>query len=212
MPIYYHQKIDMLYELVVWQITEPLKQLEAQIKWHPSDTSKYQNIKLDEQKREFLALRLCLKQVFGSNPEVFYLENGKPYLDNTVAQSISFSHTKGYAAIVVSTKKMVGIDLEHFRPSIQKLKHRILRPEEKQVLQRDNEVDQLLQYWGAKECMIKVCGNKNLDAQKHLRVAPYLHKPNTSTKGLLLVETKADHFTIHFKKLGNLYTAIAYKE
>jgi phosphopantetheinyl transferase len=212
MPIYHREEINQHLTVLIWKIEESLEYLEKQVIWHPSDKAKYATINHPEKKREFLALRLCLIAYFAQNPEVFYHPNGKPYLDATLARSISFSHTRGFAAMAVSTSLEVGLDLEHYRPAIVKLKNRILRKEEKYVLEAQTEVDHLLYYWGAKECLIKICGNKQLDAQAHLRIAPFMFSENCTTRGIIAFNNLHHSHIIYCKKLGALYLTYAWKE
>lgn len=212
MPIYHYEKINNHLEVLIWKIEEPLKSMESAVTWHQSDAAKYTKLRHEEKKREFLALRLCLKHHFGQNPEVYYHPSGKPYLAKSLAHTISFTHTKNFAAIAISHDLEVGIDLEHHRPAIVKLKQRILRKEEQRVVLRATEVEHLLFYWGAKECLIKICGNKQLDAQRHLRIAPFMFAPNCTTKGILAFNNTHQSFTVYCKQIANLYLTFAWKE
>ncbi len=212
MPIHHRQRINAHLQLLVWKIDEPLAWFEQHVQWHQSDKKKYEGLKHVEKKREFLALRCCLKEHFGQNPEVLYQPNGKPYLHNKYRTLLSFTHTKGFAAAAFSRHLPVGIDLEHHRPAIRKLENRILRPEEQKVLCDESRIEHLLFYWGAKECIIKITGDKSLDAKENLRIAPFTYRENTFSHGLLVHKGTHIRYSIYFRKLDQLYLTFGWEE
>ena len=54
--------------------------------------------KNESRRAEWLAVRLLVKELFGSECEVAYHPTGRPYLKHGTAH-ISISHTKGFAAV-----------------------------------------------------------------------------------------------------------------
>ncbi len=66
----------------------------------------------ENRKREWLTVRVLLKEMLGEEKEILYTSTGKPYLSDNSYQ-ISISHTKGLVAIALHSKMKVGIDIEH---------------------------------------------------------------------------------------------------
>ncbi len=210
MPLFTQIKVNNHIHVVVWQISEPLQALENQIVWKTSDQTKYAIIHHEEKKREFLALRCCLKHFLGTNPAVFYEPSGKPYLKNN--WNISFSHTTGYAAVAFSENLNVGVDLEHPRKNIERISAKFLRKEELAVIEAQNNIEHLLFMWGIKECVVKITGNKKLSFKNNIRIAPFSYTPNGCTSALLNSDNAYLNHTFYFKKYDNLFLTFGWQQ
>ncbi len=82
---------------------------------------------------------------------VFHLENGQPALTNLPNLNISVSHSKGWFAVYVSTKK-VGVDIEVPKENIDKGKDYFLNHSESL---KNFSKQQLAIVWGSKEAFFK---------------------------------------------------------
>lgn len=210
MPLFQQIKINNHIHVVIWQITEPLQELESQVTRNTSDSEKYATLNHVEKKREFLALRCCLKHFLGHNPEVFYKTNGKPYLKDNL--NISFSHTNGYAAVAFSKNLNVGVDIEHPRKNIERISAKFLRKEELAVVKDQNKMEHLLFMWGIKECVIKITGNKKLSFKNNIRIAPFPYVSNGHTSALLHTGNRYINHTFYFKKYENLFLTFGWQQ
>ena len=78
--------------------------------------------------------------------------HGKPYLVNMPFQ-ISMSHSFDYAAVMISRKNPVGIDIELIKEKVENvLPEKFMRPEEMDFIAKDeNRIQQLYVCWCAKE-------------------------------------------------------------
>ena len=81
--------------------------------------------KSEGRKSEWLSVRVLLKELTGSEPDILYHDNGAPYLPES-SLHISISHTKGFAAVLLSPNKPVGIDIEYRSERIHRIKSRFL--------------------------------------------------------------------------------------
>lgn len=104
------------------------------------------------------ASRLLLAKMLGEMPEVSKDENGKPLLPNHPYE-LSISHTDGYAAILLGNGSL-GVDVQHFKPNVLKVRDRFLDENELQMAQ-DIEATTLL--WAAKEAIYKYNALPGLD-------------------------------------------------
>src|SRR5690606_1163940 len=118
MPLYQRFNISESSSIIIWKIEETEDELMLGIEMHASDKERFQQFTNPKKRNEFLALRQCLVEYFGQNPEVHYNKDGNPFLKN--GYHISFSHTDGYAGMIVCDKNPVGIDLELFRERIKR--------------------------------------------------------------------------------------------
>lgn len=193
----------------IWKLEETADQLLEGIKLHDSDRRKYKSLNHIEKQREFLGLRHCLKEHFGENPPVFYQKNGKPFLKS--GQKISFSHTKGYSSMIISDLQEVGIDLELYRPGIKKVARKFMREEESRSLREESEVEHLLTYWGAKEVMVKITGNRRLHFREELRVRPFSYGPFQKTGGSIYKDGREIPVRIFSKEVGELYVSLGWE-
>ena len=126
----------------------------------------------ENRKREWLSVRVLLKELLGEEKEILYNSLGKPYLsDNSFYLSIS--HTKGYAAIIINKENEVAIDIEKISTRVQNISQKFVNDEEESALSTSNEVIHLLLYWSAKESLFKILGVENVDFKQHLHIRPF---------------------------------------
>jgi 4'-phosphopantetheinyl transferase EntD len=129
----------------------------------------------EHRRREWLAVRVLLKQTLGEEKEIRYTALGKPYLaDNSYF--ISISHTKGYVAIAVNKEHPVGVDIEYRSPRVEKIRSRFMSAEEENHLSTTNPSLHLLLHWSAKETLYKILEDIHVDFQAHLHIEPF--EPN----------------------------------
>lgn len=140
--------------------------------------------------RELVAAMLQYKTSIGESSrtdepvEITHEESGKPVLDGW---HISISHTKGYAAVLLSKSHEVGIDIEYVSERVKRIADRFLRPDE----QAENTTDLLL-HWCAKEAIYKLYSELDLTFQQMKIVdlqpqSDFFHVENESKNGLVSV-------------------------
>lgn len=209
MPLLKTLQIGTVATIILWKIEEQEEQMLDEIILHGSDKKKYGSIRNPVKKREFLALRCCLKKYFGENPEVRYQESGKPFLQN--GKFISFSHTHGYAGMIISEKLPVGIDLESHRKGVLRIARKFMREEEQYSVRDETKVEQVIHYWGAKEVMVKITGNRRLNFKKELKVAPFVHTAFSETTGLIRTKDYTKRVKLYFKTIDNLHLSFGWE-
>ena len=137
------------------------------------------------------------------------MENGKPFLDQQ--EKISFSHTRGYSSIIISRSLEVGLDLELYRPGIRKVARKYMRDEESKTLEDETDVEHLLAYWGAKEVMVKITGNRRLDFRRELRVSPFTYRPFQRINGFIYRDGEEKRVRIYTQEVGDLYVTLGWE-
>ena len=166
MPFFYQQNINETAHLAIWSIQEPASFFET-------DLQLAIPIANEERRIQHLAVRLLFKLMMPAADlsQLVLADNGKPYLLGLPFQ-FSFSHCKGYAACAIDDQS-IGIDIEIIHPRIIKVAHKFLNDQEKTMIARLDEKDQLNQMaflWAAKEAMYKKYEQLGIDFAKDFNI------------------------------------------
>jgi 4'-phosphopantetheinyl transferase EntD len=122
--------------------------------------------------REWLSVRVLLKNLLGEEKQILYTDSGKPYLADA-SYHLSISHTKGYAAVIVDENDPVAIDIEHISPRVERIRSRFMSPEEEAHLSAIHPVVHLLLHWSTKETLYKYLNEKDINFQSQLHIPPF---------------------------------------
>ena len=171
MPLIHHQQLNAFTKIGVWHITE------AEIfflQYVPLQRS----ITHPNKRLQHLAGRFLLRELFPHFPLslIQIADTRKPFLEDE-AFHFSISHCGDYAAAIVSTKDRVGVDIEIPHQKIEKIQHKFLSDEEKELLinTHQNRIEILTMAWSMKEAMFKWYGLGEVDFIKHMQILT-LHK------------------------------------
>ena len=174
MPNYVHHT----YEgggIAIWHITETADELYALLGTHRYDTQLAEK-KNESRRAEWLAVRLLVKELFGSEAEVAYHPTGRPYLKNSTTH-ISISHTKGFAAVAYHHRAPLGMDIEYLSSRVERIASRFTtRAEASYIDRHDESVRQMyhLINWSAKETLYKLFDSPSMaEFKEAFHIAPY---------------------------------------
>ncbi|MFC2176629.1 4'-phosphopantetheinyl transferase family protein [Bacteroidota bacterium] len=141
------------------------------------------------------ASRLLLAEMLGEMPLIIKDNHGKPLLPKSTLQ-VSISHTDGYAAILLGKDKL-GVDVQHYKPNVLKVRDRFLDENEQQMAQ-DLELTTL--FWAAKEALYKYNAKPGLD----FRDAMTIHSIAPSVMSAsFLYQGKETRLQLGWRKLEN---------
>lgn len=160
-------------------------------------------LKAENRKKEFLGLRVALKHCLkGQEKQIGYTEKGKPVLaDNS--SKISFSHCKGWVAVITHPVLEVGIDIENPNEKLKTLYKRFLCEEELQDYLKDENFDYLRIIWSAKEALFKIIGDEAVNFARQLQILPFQVETEGDVTGIHRPTGK--NFNIHYL-LNDSYT------
>lgn len=119
---------------------------------------------------ERLCTRALLQRLTGLTG-VDYHPSGSPFLTGD-SRHISISHTKGYAAVIVSTER-TGIDIERYSDRVARVAPRFMHSDEQALPYLGTDVWSLLLHWSAKETLYKFLDTEGTDLKEHLRISPF---------------------------------------
>nr|WP_303117955.1 4'-phosphopantetheinyl transferase family protein [uncultured Prevotella sp.] len=151
--------------LGLWQMDESPEQLfdlyPHLLPYRSSLDDKYKN---DGRKLEFLAIRALMYEMLRVNGaskgllshagDFTHNGQGKPLFRG---YHVSISHTKGYAALILSKKSEVAVDIEYMSDRVERIASKFLRKDE-----RADSLDAKLVHWCAKETVFKLFSEENL--------------------------------------------------
>ena len=120
---------------------------------------------------EELAVYSLLWKMAGSPLTITHNAVGKPFVNGW---HISISHTKGYAAVIISPTVEVAIDIEYRSNRVNRVANRFIRSDE----EAPDIIGQLIN-WCAKETLYKYCSTQNLQYFE-MKVASSDHPPLVS--------------------------------
>lgn len=161
--------------LGLWQMDESPEQLfdlyPHLLPYRSSLDDKYKN---DGRKHEFLAIRALMYEMLRVNGaskgllshagDFTHNGQGKPLFRG---YHVSISHTKGYAALILSKKSEVAVDIEYMSDRVERIASKFLRKDE-----RADSLDAKLVHWCAKETVFKLFSEENL-LFEDMRVKPF---------------------------------------
>ena len=119
---------------------------------------------------QHLAGRYLLQWLFPDFPIhlVQIADTRKPFLESE-SHHFSISHCSDYAAVIVSTVKRVGIDIELHSERILSVQHKFLNETETVMEHEVGSIYPTL-VWSVKEAMYKWYSLGEIDFQEHLQV------------------------------------------
>ena len=172
MALYLRKKLDNKAEIAVWQVTETEEEL-IQLSSVPTDEMEEISLFRNEnQRRQKLAVRALLNEVFEEKMYLNHHDNGKPYLENCVT-NISITHTDKYVAIIISDDDELGIDIESLDRNFAPVEEKALSEEEIDDLDDDKKNEQLAIYWCAKEAIFKRMSQNRVNFAEQIEVEKF---------------------------------------
>jgi phosphopantetheinyl transferase len=202
MPIFFQQDIDKYTKLAIWKLEEPedffLKVVPLQ-----------REITHPHKRLQHLAGRWLLKYLFPEFPLelVRIADTRKPFLENE-AFHFSISHCGDFAAVIVSEKCRVGVDIEIPTHKVERIKHKFLHREELEILKHKgmDSIVPLTLMWSCKEAVFKWWSYGNVDFSDQIRLLPTDIKNKGSLKACF-IEKESYDLSIHYSLFESLCLA-----
>jgi len=195
----------------VWHIEEDIEYFKERVELTDGEMKEWEPLK-GKRKIEWLASRYLLHLLSErtTRGQLLKDEFGKPYLeDSEYAISLSHSHEK---VAVIAAPKSVGIDIQVHVDKIERIGHKFVNSAEAEFIQNPKHYLQYLHIiWGAKECLFKSYGKKELKFKEHMNVSPFKFSginPVQFTATLKKEDFKSD-YNLHFEFIKNYYLVYA---
>jgi len=171
MALYLLKELDDDYhsKLGVWQVSETEAELRALTSIPSDELEEISYIKSESLRKQKLAVRALLDEMFEEKVYLSHHDNGKPYIENC-ATNISITHTDKYVAVLLNDTEEVGIDCESLDRDFSAVEKKALSDEEIDDLDDDKRNEQLAIYWCAKEAVYKKMSQHNVDFAEQIEI------------------------------------------
>ena len=175
MALYLRKKLDNKAEIGVWQITETEEELMALSSIPSDEMEEISFIRSESMRKQRLAVRALLEEMFEEKVYLSHHDNGKPYIEND-AINISITHTAKYVAVILHPTEDVGIDIESLDRDFSAVEKKALSEDEIDDLDDDKRNEQLAIYWCAKEAIFKRVSVYNVDFAEQIEIERFRPK------------------------------------
>jgi 4'-phosphopantetheinyl transferase len=174
MAIAYRQRIDDDMEFALWKIEEKAEDLYNQLQLNNDEKAYVEQIGNGKRHLHWLGTRVLLRKMLITDEYIDCKvdEHGKPYLV-TLPYHISLSHSFDYAAVMISKKHPVGIDIEQIKEKVERIAHKFMRPNELSFINEAHKIPHLYACWCAKEAVYKCNGEKEVSFVDDILLKPF---------------------------------------
>ena len=207
MALYLTKELDNGAKIYVWHITESEEELMNSTSIPDDELEELTFIKGEARRKEKLAERALLNEIFEDKVYLGHHENGRPYLQN-MAMEISISHSSDYVAIILHPDEDMGIDIEGLDRDFSAVEKKALSEDEIDDLSDRNRSLQLAIYWCAKEAIFKRMSLNGFDFAEQIEIdkfnphdegeleAVFFHKDGTKVEFELEYMTFDNHVMV----------------
>ena len=210
MPLYKTINPNATTQILVWNITESLEELLANVVLKEKTQVRLLSMKSEMHQRAFMSVRMLLKEVGYTDFDLHYDQFGKPYFND--GKHISITHSHHFSAIIISNET-VGIDIEMQREKILRIADKFVNPTELHRLKRLDTLDfikKLTVKWGAKEAIFKIRNEKGISFKDNILVKPFEIEDQKATAILEMGKT-AQHFSVCFEEIEEFMLVYAFE-
>ena len=172
MALYLRKKLDNKAEIAVWHVTETEKELLDLVSVPNDELEEISLFRSESQRRQKLAVRALINEMFEERMYLNHHNNGKPYLENCVT-NISITHTENYVAVIIHDEEEVGIDVESLDRDFSAVEKKALSEDEIEDLDDEKKNEQLAIYWCAKEAIYKRMSQNRVDFAEQIEVEKF---------------------------------------
>ena len=166
MPLQVSKSFFKNINLSIWSIEESEDFFISQINLTENCKKRLELIKSPQKRKQFLSIRSLIKLNDIQLKDLYYNEFGAPQLKSN--KYISISHTNNYSAIAISNNP-VGVDIEHFKDKIKKIKHKFINHAETKLIDI-NSVRDLTVVWSVKESIYKLYKKQGLSFKNNIKI------------------------------------------
>ena len=158
-------------------------------------------------REQFLATRKMLA-LENSDYIITYDLDGKPSLNSEF--NISISHSNEIAALVVSNKKIIGLDVQFKESKILNIQNKFLNNFEKLNIGCNPSIDILTMIWTSKESIYKAIGIKGVSFSENIQIEKFTEKDKIG-KGYYINGIEKVKFDLKFFYLDEYIVCYAYQ-
>ena len=161
------------------------------------DIKSFDSIKNIKRKREWLSVRILLKELLGDYKEIRYDQLKNPYIDSDY--NISITHSQNIVGVILSKSNHIGIDTEFMSDRILRTAHKFIISEELSKFKEDTKLKQIYLNWCGKETLYKLKGGGGIDFKENLKIEINEIDDLGSLKGFVYNEHNTEKYIIYYQ-------------
>ena len=198
MALYLKKEIEESKSLIgVWQITETEEELRELASVPSDEMEEISFINSESLRKQRLAVRALLCELFGEKVYLSHHDNGKPYLENSVT-NISITHTTKYVAVILNDNEDVGIDIESLSRDFSSVERKALSEDEIDDLDDEKRNEQLAIYWCAKEAVFKLLSRYNVDFAEQIEIERFRPRGEGELEATFTSKNDEEEFDLEY--------------
>ncbi|MEP1488192.1 MAG: 4'-phosphopantetheinyl transferase superfamily protein [Algibacter sp.] len=206
MPLYKTITPNSQTVVKIWKIDESYDDLMRPLCLKPDTLKRVLGMKSELHQRGFLSVRHLLLAFGYADADLFYDENGKPYLKD--GRQISITHSFNYSSVIVSDD-LVGIDIEKQRDKITIIAHKFIDYEFDYLDETaDDYIKKLTTIWCVKESLYKLFAKPGVSFKKYFLVIPF-EISDDETVAWIDYKGQKLRYNIHFLEFDGFTCAYA---
>ena len=169
MGLLYSRELDNGATISIWEIVESEEELLNLCSIPNDEIEELQLTKSVARRREKLAVRALLNELFDGKVYLGHHDNGRPFLQNSLIE-ISISHTSRYVCVLTHPEESVGVDIESLNRDFSAVEKKALSFEEIENLSEKSRNLHLAIHWSAKEAIYKRMSLSDVDFSKQIEI------------------------------------------
>ncbi len=195
MPLYKTIQPDSQTVVKIWKIAESYDDLMQPLDLKPNSLKRVLGMKSELHQRGFLSVRHLLREFGYTDQDLYYDENGKPYLKD--GKHISITHSFIFSGVIISDAE-VGIDIEKQRPKITIIAHKFVDYEFNYLAENNVDyINKLTVIWCIKESLYKLFATPGMLFREHFLVIPFMLE-DKETVAWIDYQNKKHRYNTHF--------------
>ena len=169
MGLLYSRELENGATISMWEIVESEEELLNLCSIPNDEIEELQLTKSVARRREKLAVRALLNELFDGKVYLGHHDNGRPFLQNSLIE-ISISHTSRYVCVLTHPEESVGVDIESLNRDFSAVEKKALSLEEIENLSEKYRNLHLAIHWSAKEAIYKRMSLSDVDFSKQIEI------------------------------------------
>lgn len=206
MPLYSIINPNSDTQIYVWKIEETFEDLFDEVALNDINLIRLNTMKSELHQRGFLSIRKLLQEASLTDFDLFYTQDGKPYLKN--GKYISISHSHEFSTVIISNQP-VGIDLEIQKEKALKIASRFMDVSHLGNLSQTDKIKKATVIWGIKEAIFKIKNEKGISFPNHIFETEF-NLSDQKTTAQLRFNNLIENFAVQFEEVENYVLVYAF--
>jgi phosphopantetheine--protein transferase-like protein len=172
MGLFFSKEVEKGATISIWEITETEEELMNLSSIPHNELEDLQLTKSTARRKERLAVRALLNELFDGKVYLGHHDNGRPFLQNSLIE-ISISHTGRFACVLTHDEESVGVDVESLDRNFSSVEKKALSDEEIENLSDRNRELHLAIHWSVKEAIYKRMSLTDVDFARQINIRKF---------------------------------------